>query len=66
MKKNNYVDDKFSNLKNPKDGYLINDCVDAQMRRFLKFAISILNPKKSTSVLITTRNTIFGTLEENA
>ena len=34
-----YIEGKFSNPVNPKDGYLVGNCVDAQMHRILEFLV---------------------------
>ena len=34
---NKYVDSKFVQVVNPKDGFLVNNCRDAQKQRLLEF-----------------------------
>ena len=63
MRINKYIKDKFSNLVNPKDGYLVGDFVDAWMHMILEFLVPIVYPEKPTRVTITVENTIFGALE---
>ena len=59
-----YIKDKFSNLVNPKDGYLVGDCIDVWKCRVLEFLVPILYLVKPMQVTIIRGNTIFGALEE--
>ena len=59
---NLYIEGKFRNEADPKDGYLVRDCRDARERRVLEFLVSIVHPDKPTRVTRTLGNTIFGAL----
>jgi hypothetical protein len=61
-RKDEYVKDCFRALPNPKDGYAIEDCIDARHRRVLAFLVPILYPEKPNRITITMDNTIFGAL----
>ena len=41
-----FIDGKFLNLVNPKDGYAMFKCKDARARRVLEFLVPILYPEK--------------------
>ena len=45
---NSFIDNKFSNLINPKDGFVILECKDARAKRVLEFLISIMYLEKPT------------------
>lgn len=64
-RKDEFVKDKFRGPVNPKDGFAIEDCIEARQWRFLEFLVLVLHPKKPTRVTITLGNTIFGSLSEN-
>ena len=57
-----FIDGKFSTSINPKDGHIVNDCVDPRERRVLEFVMPILYPKKLSRVILIVGNTIFGAL----
>ena len=57
-----YIDGKFSNLINPKDGHTVADCVDPRERRVLEFIVLILYLEKPNGVKMMVGNTIFGAL----
>ena len=59
---NLYIEGKFRNEADPKDGYLVRDCRDARERRVLEFLVPIVHPDKPTRVTRTLGNTIFGAL----
>jgi len=61
-RKEDYYRGKFRGVVNPKDGYAVEDCIDARHRRLLAFLIPILYPDKPTRVTITLGNLIFGAL----
>lgn len=53
---------KFSNPVNPKDGFVVSNCVNLPKRRVLKFVVPMLYPEKPTRVTVTMENSIFGSL----
>ena len=57
-----YIEDKFRNDADPKDGFPVRDCRDARERRVLEFLVPIVHPDKPTQVTRTLGNTIFGAL----
>ena len=57
-----YIEGKFRNDADPKDGYPVRDCRDARERRVLEFLVPIMHPDKPTRVTRTLGNTIFGAL----
>ena len=57
-----YIEGKFRNEADPKDGYPVRDCRDARERRVLEFLVPIVHPNKPTRVTRTLGNTIFGAL----
>ena len=57
-----YIEDKFRNDADPKDGFLVRDCRDSRERRLLEFLVPIVHPDKPTRVTCTIGNTIFGAL----
>ena len=57
-----YIEDKFRNDADPKDGFPVRDCRDARERRVLEFLVPIVHPDKSTRVTRMLGNTIFGAL----
>ena len=57
-----YVDGKFSIQINPKDGYIIADCVDPRERRVLEFVVLIIYLEKPNRITVMVANTIFGAL----
>ena len=57
-----YIEGKFRNEADPKDGYPVRDCRDARERRVLEFLVPIMHPDKPTQVTRTLENTIFGAL----
>ena len=59
---NLYIEGKFRNEADPKDGYPVRDCRDERERRVLEFLVSIVHPDKPTRVTRTLGNTIFGAL----
>jgi hypothetical protein len=61
-RKDEYVKDCFQALPSPKDGYAIEDCMDARHRRVLAFLVPILYPEKPNRITVTMGNTIFGAL----
>lgn len=64
-RKDEYIRGKFQGMVSPKDGYAVEDCIDARHRRLLQFLVPILHPEKPTRVTITLGNTIFGALSGN-
>ena len=46
-----FVDDKFRNLSNPKDGYAVVDCKDMRAKQVLEFLFLLLYLEKPTRVL---------------
>ena len=57
-----FIDGKFSDRVNPKDGYAVVDCKEPRARRVLEFLVPLLYSEKPTRVIITVGNTIFGAL----
>ena len=57
-----YIEGKFKNEADPKDGYSVRDCRDERERRVLEFLVPIVHPDKPTQVTRTLENTIFGAL----
>ena len=57
-----FIDGKFFERVNPKDGYAVVDCKEPRARRVLEFLVLLLYPEKPTRVAITVENTIFGAL----
>ena len=57
-----YIEDKFRNEADPKDGFPVRDCRDARERRVLEFLVPIVHPDKPTRVTRTLGNTKFGAL----
>ena len=57
-----YSDGKFLHVVDPKDGYLVRDCRDAQNWRLLEFIVPIIHSNKSMQMIIMIGNTIFGAL----
>ena len=60
---NTFVNDKFSHMVDPKDGYPIRNCRDVRHRRLLEFILPIIHLDKPIQVMITIGNTIFGALD---
>ena len=57
-----YIEGKFRNDADPKDGFPVRECRDARERRVLEFLVPIMHPDKPTRVTPTLGNTIFGAL----
>ena len=57
-----YIEGKFRNEADPKDGYPVRDCRDARERRVLEFLVPIVHLDKPTWVTRTLGNTIFEVL----
>ena len=57
-----YIEGKFRNDADPKDGFPVRECRDARKRRVLEFLVPIVHPDKPTQVTCTLGNTIFGAL----
>ena len=57
-----YIEGKFQNDADPKDGFPVRDCRDSRERRLLEFLVPIVHPDKPTRVTCTIGNTIFGAL----
>ena len=60
-----YIEGKFRNDADPKDGFPVKDCMDPRERRLLEFIVPIVHPDKPTRVTRTIGNTIFGALSED-
>ena len=60
-----YIEGKFRNDADPKDGFPVRDCMDSRERRLLEFIVSIVHPDKPTRVTRTIGNTIFGALSRD-
>ena len=59
---NQYIEGKFRNNANPKDGFSVRDCRESREHWVLEFLVSIVHPDKPTRVTWTLGNTIFGAL----
>ena len=57
-----YIEGKFRNEADPKDGYPVRDCRDEREHRVLEFLVPIVHPDKPIRVTRTLGNTIFGAL----
>ena len=57
-----YIEGKFRNDTDSKDGFPVRDCRDSRERRLLEFLVPIVHPDKPTRVTRTIGNTIFGAL----
>ena len=60
-----YIEGKFRNDVDPKDGFPVRDCRDSRERRLLEFLVPIVHPDKPTWVTCTIGNTIFGALSRD-
>ena len=60
-----YIEGKFRNDADPKDGFPVRDYRDSRKRRLLEFLVPIVHPDKPTRVTRTIGNTIFGALSED-
>ena len=57
-----YIEGKFRNDADPKDGFLVRDCRDSREHRLLEFPVPIVHLDKPTRVTRTIGNMIFGAL----
>ena len=57
-----YIEGKFRNDVDTKDGFPVRECRDVRERRVLEFLVSIVHLDKPTRVTRTLGNTIFGAL----
>ena len=57
-----YIEGKFRNDADPKDGFSVRDCRNPRERKLLEFLVPIVHPNKPNQVTRTIRNTIFGAL----
>ena len=57
-----YIEGKFQNDADPKDGFPVRDCRNSRKRRLLEFLVPIVHLDKPTRVTRTIGNTIFGAL----
>ena len=57
-----YIEGKFRNEADPKDGFPVRDCKNPRERKLLEFLVPIVHPDKPTRVTCTIGNTIFGAL----
>ena len=57
-----YIEGKFRNKADPKDGFPVRDCRNPRERKLLEFLVPIVHPDKPTRVTCTIENTIFGAL----
>ena len=57
-----YIEGKFRNDADPKDGFPVRDCRDSRECRLLEFLVPIVHLDKPTQVTRTIGNTIFGAL----
>ena len=59
-----YIEGKFRNEADPKDGFPVRDCRNPRERKLLEFLVPIVHPNKPIRVTRTIANTIFGALCE--
>src|SRR5579875_1579432 len=59
-----WIDGKFRQSINPKDGQAVSDCIDPREKRVLEFVVPIFYPEKSGRVTKEIGNMIFGALSE--
>ena len=57
-----YIEGKFRNEADPKDGFPVRECRDPRERRLLEFLVPIVHPDKFIRVTRTIGNTIFGAM----
>ena len=57
-----YIEGKFRNNADPKDGFSVRDCRNPRERKLLELLVPIVHPDKPTRVTCTIGNTIFGAL----
>ena len=57
-----YIEGKFRNEADPKDGFPVRDCRNPRERKLLEFLVPIVHRDKPTRVTCTIENTIFGAL----
>ena len=57
-----YIEGKFRNEADPKDGFPVRACENPRERKLLEFLVPIVHPDKPTRVTCTIGNTIFGAL----
>ena len=57
-----YIEGKFRNNADPKDGSSVRDCRNPRERKLLEFLVPIVHPDKPTQVTRMIGNTIFGAL----
>ena len=57
-----YIEGKFRNDADPKDGFPVRECRNPRERKLLEFLVPIVHPDKPTRVTRTIGNTIFGAL----
>ena len=57
-----YIEGKFRNEADPKDGFPVRDCKNPRERKLLEFLVPIVHSDKPTWVTRTIGNTIFGAL----
>ena len=60
-----YIEGKFRNDADPKDGFPVRDCRDSKERRLLEFLVPIVHPDKRTWVTRMIGNTIFEALSRD-
>ena len=57
-----YIEGKFQNEANPKDGFPVRECRDPREHRLLEFLVPIVHLDKPTRVTRTIGNTVFGAM----
>ena len=57
-----YIEGKFRNKADSKDGFPVRDCRNPKEHKLLEFLVPIMHPDKPTRVTRTIGNTIFGAL----
>ena len=59
-----YIEGKFRNEADPKDGFPVRDCRNPREHKLLEFLVPIVHPDKPTRVTRTIGNTTFGALSK--
>ena len=62
---NLYIEGKFRNEADPKDGFPVRDCKNPRESKLLEFLVPIVHPDKPTRVTRTIGNTISGALSRD-
>ena len=60
-----YIEGKFQNNADSKDGFPVRECRNPRERKLLEFLVPIVHPDKPTQMTRTIGNTIFGALSRD-